>query len=100
MACTSPKCFVIPPKGSGFRARYVKNRFDWKPAGTKTPNGWTYTYLPCGGCLACRIERRQEITILQMLKMQTHTLIERRKRPFIICLVYREIDASIIEREG
>lgn len=72
MSCTSPKCFVIPPPGTGLKARYVRNRLEWKPAGTRTPSGWTYNYLPCGGCLACRIERRQEITILQMLEASLH----------------------------
>lgn len=72
VSCTSPKCFLIPPPGSGQRARYIKSRLEQAPAGTKNSAGWTYYYLPCGGCLSCRIERRQEITILQLLEASLH----------------------------
>lgn len=72
MSCTSPKCFLIPPAGSGCKARYIRSRSEWKPAGTRTAQGWTYNYLPCGGCLACRIERRQELTLLQLLEASLH----------------------------
>lgn len=58
MSCTSPQCYLIPRAGG--RAKHLTS--DW-PAGDH-PLG-RVVYLPCGGCLACRRERRMELTLLQ-----------------------------------
>lgn len=58
MSCTSPVCYLVP-KGGGRPKPMMCDH----PVGD-TPLG-RVVYLPCGGCLACRRERRQDLTILQ-----------------------------------
>lgn len=42
------------------------------PRGFVTDGGYTVEYVPCGVCLGCRIERRQELTLLQMAEASLH----------------------------
>lgn len=65
MSCTSPGCYLIPWQGGK-----PKRLIDDYPAGPH-PLG-KVVYLPCGGCLACRRERRQELTLLQCLEASLH----------------------------
>lgn len=58
MSCTSPRCALIPFEGG--RPKFLEGDY---PVGSH-PLG-RIVYLPCGGCLSCRIERRQELTLLQ-----------------------------------
>ena len=59
MSCTSPQCYLVPLKGG----RPCKSMEDY-PVGIY-PGLGRVVYLPCGGCLSCRRERRQELTLLQ-----------------------------------
>lgn len=65
MSCTNPGCYLIP-RGGGSAKRLMQ---DW-PTGDH-PLG-RVVYLPCGGCLACRRERRQELTLLQCCEASLH----------------------------
>lgn len=58
MSCTSPQCYLINGSGSP-----RKSLVDY-PSGVY-PGLGRVVYLPCGHCLACRRERRQELTLLQ-----------------------------------
>lgn len=64
MSCTSPSCYLVPFSG-GRPRRFME---DW-PAGSY-PGFGRVVYLPCGHCIACRRERRQELTILQCCEAQ------------------------------
>lgn len=59
MSCTSPQCYLVPFGGG----RPRKSMEDY-PAGVY-PGLGRVVYLPCGGCISCRTERRQELTLLQ-----------------------------------
>lgn len=58
MSCTSPQCYLITGKGP------PRKSLEDYPAGVY-PGLGRVVYLPCGHCLSCRRERRQELTLLQ-----------------------------------
>ena len=59
MSCTNPRCALVPFGGGS--PKFLSDDY---PAGS-CPLG-RIVYIPCGGCLACRRERRQDLTVLQM----------------------------------
>lgn len=64
MSCTNPQCAFVPLKGGS----PIFCRLSDQPKGTFFHPTYGYcrvVYLPCGGCLSCRRERRQELTLLQ-----------------------------------
>lgn len=85
MSCTSPKCYLIPRAGG--RPKPLMEDY---PIG-QTPLG-RIVYLPCGGCIACRRERRQELTLLQCCEASLH------EDNWFITLTYD--DWKIIELTG
>lgn len=62
MACTAPQPYLIP-----FLRGRPKRIMDDTPIGQYKLLG-RVVYLPCGNCIACRRERRQDYTCLQMLE--------------------------------
>lgn len=65
MSCTNPQCALLPLHGG---SPHFCKEFDL-PAGSRCTHPrygrCKVIYLPCGGCLSCRRERRQELTLLQ-----------------------------------
>lgn len=69
MSCSNPRCCLVPPKGSPIFLGYDE------PRGTIFHPEYglcRVVYLPCGNCLQCRIERRQDLTALQLLEATMH----------------------------
>lgn len=62
MSCTNPQPYLIPFGGG--RPRHCMTDL---PFGSYGVSG-KLVYLPCGNCLACRRERRQDYTCLQVLE--------------------------------
>lgn len=58
MACYHPQCYLLPSGGG--RAKHLLSP---EPVGP-CPLG-RIVYLPCGGCLGCRLDRRHELAVLQ-----------------------------------
>lgn len=65
MSCTNPQPYLIKKNGG----RPQRLQVDWE-AGQHLLG--RVVYLPCGGCLACRRERRQELTLLQCCEASLH----------------------------
>lgn len=67
MSCTSPNCALVPKTGGS--PVFVKDLA--LPAGDflhPRLGPCRVVWLPCGGCIACRREKRQEKTLLQSLE--------------------------------
>lgn len=65
MSCTSPQCYLVPAGGGS-----PKKLMSDYPAGPCELG--RIVYLPCGGCISCRRERRQELTLLQCAEASLH----------------------------
>lgn len=65
MACTNPRCALVPLGGGS--PRFLMGDY---PAGVTTEG--KIVYLPCGNCLGCRLDRRQELTFLQSAEASLH----------------------------
>lgn len=67
MACTNLQCAIVPDKGGS----PIFCRLSDVPKGHfihPVYGGCRVVYIPCGNCLACRRERRMDLTILQCLE--------------------------------
>lgn len=65
MSCLHPLCASVPPKGKG--KPIIIGDMD-VPSGVYPHEKYGFhriVYLPCGNCLACRRERRMDLTVLQ-----------------------------------
>lgn len=70
MSCYSPRCALVPPKGSPI---FIGSD---EPVGTvfhPEHGRCRVVYIPCGGCLGCRLDRRRDLTALQLLEASQHT---------------------------
>lgn len=71
MSCTSPRCAIIPLRGG---SPIFSNLSDIPKGNFLHPvHGMCrVVFLPCGGCLACRRERRMDLTVLQACEASLH----------------------------
>lgn len=71
MSCTSPRCAVVPLRGG---SPIFSNLVDLPKGNFLHPvyGMCRVVYLPCGGCLACRRERRMDLTVLQACEASLH----------------------------
>lgn len=71
MSCTSPRCAIVPLRGG---SPIFSNLVDIPKGNFLHPvHGMCkVVYIPCGGCLACRRERRMDLTVLQSCEASLH----------------------------
>lgn len=86
MSCTRLQCYVVPFGGG--RPRKMNEDYEIG----YIPGFGRIVYLPCGNCLACRRERRQELTLLQCCEASLH------EDNWFLTLTYD--DYICIEKEG
>lgn len=86
MSCTRPQCYVVPFGGG--RPRRMNEDYEIG----YIPGFGRIVYLPCGKCIACRRERRQELTVLQCLEASLY------RYNWFVTLTYD--DMYMIEHDG
>lgn len=71
MSCTNPQCAFVSKKGGS--PLFIRlSSFPAGPILHPVYGAGKIVYIPCGGCLACRRERRMELTLLQCCEASLH----------------------------
>lgn len=72
MSCVRPNMVLVPLRGGS--PIFLKGCETVERGSIITIKGITgrINFIPCGGCLACRRERRQELTLLQCCEASLH----------------------------
>lgn len=70
MSCYNPRCAIVPLQGGS--PIFIHGRLNKGSFFSPSHGPCRVVYIPCGHCMACRTERRQDLTALQMLEASLH----------------------------